>query len=83
MKDEIGGYLYYKNQENRAHWYWRKAKQGGSYFNPGRDLQDLRSEEDKERWRELEFKRHRLAKKYRKVVNLAALRIERARRRSA
>ena len=81
MRD-IGGYLYYRNQENRARWAWRWAKQGGSFFNVARDLLDLRNAEDLRRWRQIEFKRRHLSKHVRKVVNLAAWRINRARRRS-
>lgn len=82
MKD-IGGYLYYRNQENRARWMWRWAKQGGSFFTIARDLRDLRNDEDLKRWRAIESKRQHLSKQVRKVVNLAAWRINRARRRSA
>lgn len=82
MRD-IGGYLYYRNQENRARWAWRWAKQGGSFFTLARDLRDLRNAEDLRRWRQIEFKRRNLSKHVRKVVNLAAWRINRARRRSA
>jgi len=74
---------YYRNQENKARWYWRWAKQGGSFFTTARDLRDLRNAEDLRRWRTIEFKRRRLGKKARKVISLAAWRINRARRRSA
>lgn len=80
---DIGGYLYYRNQENRARWMWRWARQGGSFFTIARDLRDLRNAEDLRRWRAIEFKRRRLGKQVRKVVNLAAWKINRARRRSA
>lgn len=72
-------FTYYRNQENKARWYWRWAKQGGSFFTTARDLRDLRNAEDLRRWRTIEFKRRRLGKKARKVVNLAAWRIDRAR----
>lgn len=72
-------FTYYRNQENKARWYWRWAKQGGSFFTTARDLRDLRNAEDLRRWRHIEFKRRRLGKKARKVVNLAAWRIDRAR----
>jgi len=72
-------FTYYRNQENKARWYWRWAKQGGSFFTTARDLRDLRNAEDLRRWRTIEFKRRRLGKKARKVISLAAWRIDRAR----
>lgn len=81
--NDIGGYLYYKNQANRARWMWKWARQGGSFFVQARPLLDLRNAEDLKRWRQIEFKRRRLGKQVRKVVNIAAWKINRARRRSA
>lgn len=77
---DIGGYLYYRNQENRARWAWRWVKQGGSFFTTARDLQDLRNEEDLSRWRKTEFKLRHTPKSKRKIINLAAVRIARAAR---
>lgn len=68
-------FTYYRNQENKARWYWRWAKQGGSFFTTARDLRDLRNAEDLRRWRTIEFKRRQtgLSKRsHAKVVNLAA-----------
>lgn len=73
---DIGGYLFYRNQENKARWYWRWAKQGGSFFTPARDLRDLRNAEDLKRWRAIEFKRQHTRKG--KVICLAARRASRA-----
>lgn len=79
---DIGGYLYYRNQENRARWMCRWARQGGSFFTPARPLMDLRNAEDLRRWRVIEFKRRHLGKKARKVISLAAWRMKNAGRRS-
>jgi hypothetical protein len=73
------GYLDLKNQMRIAAWRWRWASQGGSFCIAARPLQDLRNDADRARWRLIEFKvRH--CPKGRRVVNLAAVRIERARR---
>jgi len=77
--NEIGGYLDAKNRENVAGWAWRWHLQGGSKFWVARPLRDLRNDEDLKRWREIELKRRHLSKQVRKVVNLAAWRINRAR----
>lgn len=79
MKDDAGDYLYYKNQENKARWYWKWVRYGGSFFTAARDLSDLRNAEDLRRGRAIEFKRRRINKKYRKIINLAAWRMERVR----
>lgn len=73
-------FTYYRNQENKARWYWRWAKQGGSFFTTARDLRDLRNEEDLSRWRKTEFKLRHTPKSKRKIINLAAVRIARAAR---
>ena len=77
----IGGYMDMRNQINRARWMWRWAQQGGSMHWRARDLQDLRNDEDRKRWRHLQFLvRHTpVAKK--KVVNLAEVRIRNATKR--
>lgn len=80
---DVPSFLELKNSLNRAKWAWRWARQGGSFFTVARDLRDLRNAEDLKRWREIEFERSRLGKKVRKVVNIAACKINRARRRSA
>lgn len=83
--NSIGGYLDMKNQENRARWMWAWARQGGSVFVRAHDLQDLRNEEDLERWRRTEFRLRHTAKsksKSRKVISFAAVRIARARKRA-
>jgi len=79
---KAGGYMDFKNQINRARWMWAWARQGGSAFIPAHDLQDLRNEEDLERWRKTEFRlRHTpKSKSKRKVVSIAAWRIRNARR---
>lgn len=72
---EFLDHLALRNSLNRARWAWRWAQQGGTYFTTARPLQDLRNDEDLKRWREIEFKRRQV----RKVVNLAAWKINRAR----
>lgn len=86
-------FTYYRNQANRARWAYRWAQQGGSFFYRARNLQDLRTAE--ERWRGYELLKKALAvrgfarrlhrAKYgdeqkRRVVNLAQWRINRARK---
>lgn len=78
----IPHWLEVKNSRNVAKWSWRWHRQNGSRFWGARDLQDLRDEEGHRLWRAIEFKRRHLSKKVRKVVNLAAIRIARARRRA-
>jgi hypothetical protein len=73
------GFLDFKNQLNKAQWAWRWAAQGGSFFTEARSLKDLRNDEDRSRWRLIELKRRHLPMG-RRVVNLAAVRIERARK---
>ena len=80
---EIGGFLDEKNQENRARWMWRWAQQGGSMHWKARDLLDLRNEEDLKRWRKTEHRLRHTPKSKKKVINLAAVRIERAKRKRA
>jgi hypothetical protein len=79
---KVGGYMDLKNQINRARWMWAWARQGGSPFVRAHDLQDLRSEEDLERWRKTEFKLRHTPKSKRKVISFAAVRIARARKRA-
>lgn len=74
------GFLDVKNSRNVARWAWRWHKQNGSRFWVAHDLMDLRDEEGLRRWREIEGKRRRLSKRVRKIVNLAAWRFERVRR---
>lgn len=77
-------FMDFKNEQNRAKWLWRWAKQGGSRFWVAHDLQDLRTEGEREMWRRLEVKiRHMPSFKRRKVVNLTHERFERERRRQA
>jgi hypothetical protein len=73
------GFFDLRNQLNKARWAWRWSAQGGTYFSHARPLQDLRNDEDRSRWRLIEFKRRHLPMG-RRVVNLAAVRIERARK---
>jgi hypothetical protein len=80
---EIGGYQDFKNEENRARWLWRWAQQGGSMHWKARDLLDLRNAGDLERWRVTEHKLRHTPKSKKKVINLAAVRIERAKRKRA
>lgn len=73
------GFLDLKNQLRIAAWRWRWARQGGSFCIAAHPLQDLRNDADRARWRLIEFKvRH--CPNGRRVVNLAAVRIERARK---
>lgn len=73
------GWLALKNSRHVALWRWRWHLQGGSKFWIARDLQDLRNEEDLKRWRKTDWRlRHTPYSK--RVVNIAAWRIERARR---
>jgi hypothetical protein len=94
--NDIGGYLYYKNQLARAEWAYRWAQQGGSFFHPARNLQDLRTSGDMWRGRQLWLAARaarKLAKQMhtkvygkapsRKVVNLTAFKFERERQRVA
>lgn len=80
---EIGGYLDAKNDANRARWMWRWAQQGGSIHWKARDLLDLRNEDDLKRWRRLAYALRHTVKSKRKVINLAAVRIARAKRKRA
>jgi hypothetical protein len=78
-----GGYLDFRNQENIARYIWRRHLQGGSSFWRARDLQDLRNDEDRRRWRVIEQKVRETGRgaKAKKVISLAAIRIARARKR--
>lgn len=40
-----------RNAKNVARYYGRKAAQGGSKFLMARDLEDLRTDEQRQRWR--------------------------------
>jgi hypothetical protein len=93
--NDIGGFLYYRNQIARAQWAYRWAQQGGSFFHPARSLQDLRDAEGTLRgqrvWRAARALR-KIAKqmhmkvygnaKGRKVINLAAWRFDRERQKA-
>jgi hypothetical protein len=94
--NDIGGFLYYRNQEARAQWAYRWAQQGGSFFHRAHDLQDLRSVGDRMKGRELWLTARPLRKlakqmhtkiygnaKGRKVVNLAAFKFDRERQQVA
>lgn len=75
-----------KNQINVAKWKWRVHLQGGCSHWRARDLQDHRNDEDRAIWRRNEQKlRDAKREKARRkgVVNLAKLRIERARKAKA
>lgn len=74
------GFLDVKNSRNLAAWRWRWHLQGGSSHWHARPLQDLRDEEGLLMYRKIEYKRRRTPFG-RRVVNLAAWRFERARRR--
>jgi hypothetical protein len=76
------GFLDMKNSRNIARWRWRWHQQSGSRFWVARDLQDLRTEPELEMWRRLEVELRHTPYSKRKVVNMARLRIERARRRA-
>ena len=80
---EIGGYQDAKNEANRARWMWRWAQQGGSMHWRARDLLDLRNDEDLKRWRKTEYRLRHTVKSKKKVISLAAVRIARAKRKSA
>jgi hypothetical protein len=82
MIGDFGGFLDAKNSRNVAHWRWRWHLQGGSKHWMARSLKDLRNDEDLKRWRNIEFQR-RHTKFGGKVVNLAAVRIQRGKRQKA
>jgi hypothetical protein len=68
-----------KNAMQLARWKLKWALQGGSCLWPARSLTDKRNDEDLRRWRAIEFKRKH-ARKNKRVVNIAAWRIQRVRR---
>lgn len=78
----IPGFLALKNSISVAKWRWRWHLQGGSKFWAARNLRDLRNDEDMIRARMIEWKvKHTPTGK--KVVNLAARRIARAKRKAS
>jgi hypothetical protein len=79
----VPGWLEQKNRRNVAKWQWRWHAQGGSRFWIARDLQDLRTDKERQVWRKLEFKLWRTRKSKRNVVSLASVRIARAKRKRA
>jgi hypothetical protein len=88
-------FVYYKNQQAVAAWRDRWAKQGGSFFRTARPLADQRDMKQILDWREIEFlaraKRGWAARAFacmngkpqKKVVNLAAVRFARERRKAS
>jgi hypothetical protein len=79
----IPDWLQAKNSRNVARWRWRWHLQSGSRFWIARDLQDLRTEEELQMWRRLEHALRHTPYSKRKVVNIARLRDERAKRKMA
>jgi hypothetical protein len=79
---DVPDHLAVRNSEHVAEWRWRWHLQGGSKHWAARSLKDLRNDEDLKRWRRIEFQR-RHTKFGGKVVNLAAVRIQRAKRQKA
>jgi hypothetical protein len=83
--NNIPGPLDQKNRENIDRWRWRVHLQGGTMHYCGHDLQDFRDMFDMEIWRKNEQKlreARRAQMQIRKVVNLAKLRIQRARKKA-
>lgn len=82
----IPGPLDAKNSLNIAKYLWRVHAQGGCFHWRARDLQDFRNDEDLRRGRSIQIRviqAGRDQRRGKKVVNLAALRIARARRQRA
>lgn len=82
--NNIPGFLKLKNNVNKAKWQWRWHAQGGCFHWAARDLLDWRNDAERKAYRRLELKvrqirRHSPTKN---VINLARLRIERARKRA-
>jgi hypothetical protein len=81
---DVPDHLAVRNSESLAEWRWRWHLQGGSGLFHARSLRDLRNDEDLKRWRVIEFQVRATGRaiRKRKVVSLAAWRIERAKRTS-
>lgn len=82
----IPGFLNAKNALNVAKWQWRWHLQGGCFHWRARDLRDLRTDAERRLWRSTEYEL-RAAKRRRpkpgSLVNLAKVRIERAKRKAS
>ena len=72
-------FLHLKNAMQLARWKLKWAMQGGSCLWPARSLEDQRDEDSLRRYRVIEIMR-RHARRDKRVVNLAAWRINRVRR---
>lgn len=82
----IPGFLAAKNALNVAKWYWRNHLQGGCMHWRARDLQDLRTDDERRLWRKTDIELREAKRRKAKsggIVNLAKLRIERAKRKKA
>lgn len=76
-------FLDVKNLTNIGRWWQRWKLWGGSMGWHARPMQDLRNEEQLRSYRDIEFRRRHTPYGEAQIVNLAAWRLRRARRRMA
>lgn len=82
----IPGFHDIRNKLSAANWAWRWHLQGGGCHWVARDLEDQRTDEQRERGRRIETKVRQVRREQSqstKIVNLAVLRIQRGLRRKA